>query len=44
VPVTVLTGLPGAGKATLPNRILIEEHGRPIAVIESEARPAGPEK
>jgi len=33
VPVTVLTGFLGAGKATLLNRILTENHGRRFAVI-----------
>lgn len=33
---TVLTGFPGSGRTTLLNRILIEQHGRRIAVIENE--------
>jgi G3E family GTPase len=36
VPVTVLTGFLGAGKTTLINRILSEQHGKRIAVIENE--------
>jgi len=36
IPVTVLTGFLGSGKTTLLNRILSEQHGRKIAVIENE--------
>ena len=36
IPVTVLTGYLGAGKTTLINRILSEQHGKRIAVIENE--------
>jgi len=36
IPVTVITGFLGSGKTTLLNRILAENHGQRIAVIENE--------
>lgn len=36
IPVTILTGFLGSGKTTLLNRILNENHGKKIAVIENE--------
>ena len=36
IPVTILTGFLGSGKTTLLNRVLREEHGKRIAVIENE--------
>ena len=36
IPVTILTGFLGSGKTTLLNRILKENHGQKIAVIENE--------
>lgn len=41
VPVTVITGFLGSGKTTLLNRILHDEHGQRIAVIENELGEAG---
>jgi G3E family GTPase len=41
VPVTILTGFLGSGKTTLLNRILKEEHGHKVAVIENEFGEAG---
>ena len=41
VPVTILTGFLGSGKTTLINRILKEDHGQRIAVIENEYGEAG---
>jgi G3E family GTPase len=40
-PVTILTGFLGSGKTTLLNRILQEQHGHRIAVIENEFGEAG---
>ena len=36
IPITILTGFLGSGKTTLLNRILSENHGKKIAVIENE--------
>jgi G3E family GTPase len=36
IPITVITGFLGAGKTTLVNYILNENHGKKIAVIENE--------
>ena len=41
IPVTVLTGFLGSGKTTLLNRLLREQHGQRIAVIENEFGEAG---
>jgi G3E family GTPase len=41
VPVTIITGFLGAGKTTLINRILTEQHGKKLAVIENEFRDSG---
>src|SRR2546423_14320229 len=41
VPVTILTGFLGSGKTTLVNRILKEQHGQRLAVIENEFGEAG---
>lgn len=41
IPVTILTGFLGSGKTTLLNRILGEQHGEKIAVIENEFGEAG---
>ncbi len=36
IPATILTGFLGAGKTTLLKRVLSEQHGQKIAVIENE--------
>jgi len=41
IPVTILTGFLGSGKTTLLQRILKEQHGHRIAVIENEFGEAG---
>ena len=41
IPVTIVTGFLGSGKTTLLNRILKEDHGHRIAVIENEYGEAG---
>ncbi|MFC3108385.1 GTP-binding protein [Undibacterium arcticum] len=35
IPVTIVTGLPGSGKAELLHRILSEAHGRRIALVRA---------
>lgn len=44
VPVTLLTGFLGAGKSTLLSRILKEEHGLRVCVIQNEKNNIGIEK
>ncbi|AEF88706.1 cobalamin synthesis protein P47K [Delftia sp. Cs1-4] len=41
IPVTILTGFLGSGKTSLLNRILRDQHGHRIAVIENEFGEAG---
>ena len=36
IPATILTGFLGSGKTTLLKRVLSENHGHKIAVIENE--------
>lgn len=36
IPVTIITGFLGSGKTTLLNRLLTEQHGARLAVIENE--------
>jgi G3E family GTPase len=36
IPATILTGFLGSGKTTLLKRVLSENHGKKIAVIENE--------
>lgn len=36
IPITILTGFLGSGKTTLINRILQEDHGLRIAIVENE--------
>lgn len=36
IPVTILSGFLGSGKTTLVNRLLREDHGRRLAIIENE--------
>lgn len=36
IPVLIITGFLGSGKTTLLNRLLTEQHGARLAVIENE--------
>jgi G3E family GTPase len=44
VPITLLTGFLGAGKSTLLGRILKEEHGMRVAVVQNEKENLGLER
>jgi len=44
VPITLLSGFLGSGKSTLLRRILEEEHGMKVAVIQNEANNLGLEQ
>ena len=44
VPITILSGFLGSGKSTLLARILTEQHGRRVAVIQNEANNLGLEQ